>query len=322
MLNIKELRAKARESLKGNWMKLSLCMVLSSTIIAIISGVSIYTEKLNPILALLVGIVIAVAIFYLTLAFSMGVLLKTIHVARGEESNFFKETFTKGAKLGVDVVWALFKKYLLWILMICLGCILSAALGVICKYLSVIGVAVVIASLIKMMFISYDYFLIAYLKNDYPDKDMKEIMAKSKEIMYGNRSKVMVIPFTLLGWGILTCLAVSFVCFGFEQIWPSHAYLGITVSTIPVWGVFVRSALISFVTSFVAIYQMMTLYHFYKEQKPEEVFNEDYQKPETNSKKYIKIAVLLYVLSILFVVICAVAPALLISMTFNAVKPI
>lgn len=103
MLNIKELRAKARESLKGNWMKLSLCMVLSSTIIAIISGVSIYTEKLNPFLALLVGIVIAVAIFYLTLAFSMGVLLKTIHVARGEESNFFKETFTKGAKL--ELMW-------------------------------------------------------------------------------------------------------------------------------------------------------------------------------------------------------------------------
>ena len=63
---------------------------------------------------------------------------------------------------------------------------------------------------------SYEYKMIPYLLAEYPDMDRKEVFARSRDMMYGQKWNTFVLDLSFLGWSLLslcTCglLAIFYV---------------------------------------------------------------------------------------------------------------
>ena len=266
------------------------------------------------------------SVLFISIAGSYAVMIRTLHVARKEEkTNFFSDVFGEGMKHGFSCAWGIFKKIWYWILLMIVGYIVMFAgllpyilMGVadiftvpfagtdsladifssimgnmnpgLAIALIVVGFALTIFAAIKMMVASYKYFLVTYLKHDYPDKSTNELLENSKEMMDENKAKAFVIPFTFIGWLILSAICIGIVSYIFEVIWPPEVtWLGTSISTMPTWATILLQVIIYFIISFVTAYMQMTYAEFYLERNPLEIYNEDYVKPETNAKKYKKI---------------------------------
>ncbi len=107
--------------------------------------------------------------------------------------------------------------------------------------------------------------------------------------MDGNKAKAFVIPLTFIGWMLLSALCMAVVSVVFNLIWPPMVTFIGSVPTMPVWATVLMYVIVYFIFSFVLAYLQMTYAEFYLERNPLEIYNEDYVKPETNAKKYMKI---------------------------------
>lgn len=316
-MRIRELRAEARNALKGNLMKVALPL----------AGILIFNFLLGFGFEMLASkifrfnateLAIASVIFYIVvILFStilqFGIIKRIIKVSRNEESNFIKDTFSKeSVKASFSVLWGLIKKYAIWIVLLVVSVGLMASANssyalvepmisaaephdmsnmIYSAVASFIASIIYIIALIMIIITSYRYMLVYYLKHDYPDKPTKELFEKSRMMMRGNKAKALVIPITMIGWALLLMLVAVLLLVLLELIWPSEAYYFTTISTVPVWATILFTCLIYFLASLLTSYINMTYYQLYMEQKPLELYNDDYLKPETNAKKYIWIVV-------------------------------
>lgn len=342
-MRIKELRMKAREDLSGSWMKLVIPITVIMSVMTVLELVmnTISNSTMSPLGKSVIGIAIFIFICFFSISTAFGIIITSAKIARKEETNFLKDTFADGIKLGFSCVWELIKKTYGWILLYVLGFILmfvgataamvlgtdtqsviangvtlttlpmvyeynptSRIVGAICSF---IGIVLVIWALIKLVVKSYDYFIANYLKNDYREKPTKELFIKSKELMYGNRCKVLLTPVTFLGWFLLTVLVMIIPIMIFQLIWPPYQSVLGTISTIPLWGDIILNILLSFIMSWVIAYMFMTYYEFYMEQNPLEIYNEGFEKAPTD-KKYFKIALWLGIAVVsVYVILIAIA---------------
>ena len=291
-MRIKELRAKAREDLKGNWWSVVLPMFLYTAIVYLL-GVIPDLLKDGPT-KLIVGLLALAGIIIVAVAGSYAIVIRTLHIARKEEkTDFFSDVFGEGMRHGFSCAWGIFKKIWYWILIIFVGYIIMAigsatamvgglasssgpsAIGVVLVLLSF--AAIVFAS-IKMTIASYKYYIVTYLKHDYPEKSTDELLQKSEEMMDGNKAKAFVIPMTFFGWLILAAVCGALVSIIINLILP-----------ISIWTTVLVNLITYFISSFVTAYMIMTYCEFYLERNPLEIYNEGYEKPETNAPKYKKI---------------------------------
>jgi hypothetical protein len=58
---------------------------------------------------------------------------------------------------------------------------------------------------------TYEYRMIPYILADHPDMDTKDVFAKSKELMRGQKWKAFVLDLSFIGWEILSMLTLRIV---------------------------------------------------------------------------------------------------------------
>ena len=271
-MRIRELRAKAKEDSIGYKMKLVLPMFAISVITFLLEFIP---EKfLTGTAQDIVSIICAIIALIIAVGGAYAMIIRAIQVIRKEElSSFVSDTFGRGLKNGFACVWGIIKKTWYWILLLVVGyaLITFGVLGAMSMemvggissldpdslatsdpstsniILLLVGFVIVIFSAIKLTIASYRYFLVTYLRYDYPDKSINELLEQSDEMMAGNKAKAFVVPFTFIGWFFLSGLLSGVVAAVFEIIWPSQLILGVSVSTMPAWA----SILLEIITDFI-----------------------------------------------------------------------
>lgn len=358
-MRIRELRAEARNALKGNLMKVALPItgiLIFNFLLGL--GFEFLVEEVfdfDIALTMIVSLIFYVAViaFYSILQF--GIIKRVIKVSRNEESNFFADTFSgESVKASFSILWGFIKKYAIWVILMILPLISSAIFMVgayeftelntissinsvdtmqpqvgqivqiekisttVMEVLTWVASIFSIIAIVAICVISYRYMLVYYLKHDYPDKPTKELFKNSRMMMKGNKAKALVVPVTMIAWFFVLMIVVVILSVILEIIWPSKVYYFTTVSTVPVWANILFNCLIYFLTSLLTSYINMTYYQLYMEQKPLEIYNDDYLKPETNAKKYIWIVAGVVVSVVLiYFFICYLYMQLILSGAYN-----
>jgi uncharacterized membrane protein len=308
-MKIRELRAEARESLKGNYFKI----VWPLFIVYLISFACSYLYQnylygdMNGAGYLLSTFIYSILVAAITIPLWYGIIITVIKVARKEEVNFLSDTIAN-YKNAYYLFWNLLIKLFPFYILLIFSALLYFGgfylLNINKNYIILIGVSyfMYMASAIVLAIKALQYSLAYYLKYDYNNKDTKELFEKSKMLMKGNVSKMFVLPFTFVGWFILAIIPSSIAISIFDRIWAPIIQGERYISTAPLWAQGIEGLIIAFVISFVIAYFQMTMYHFYMEQNPLKIYEEGYVKPETNSKKYIWIMSIILSICILLII--------------------
>ena len=208
-----QLRANAREALKGKWGKAALLTLLYAIITFVIS----FVLKFIPVVGYIVDFVIALPMSY-------GLLVSFMKLKRGEEvsyTDFLTIGFSSFGK-----VWAVFGNMVLkmiipivliivFMIVMILGAggsmvgflsnsstaqVASAGFG----GLAIVGLIGYIFSFVYAIVKGYLYSLSYYILYDNVDKTGKEIVEESASLMKGNRWSFFWLGLTFIGWAILS----------------------------------------------------------------------------------------------------------------------
>ena len=235
-MRIRELKAEARNALKGNLLKIALPLFFISVLTYAFSmGINYLIWYIKePMIKFGASLMLYIVMFLFLNILQFGVVIRTIKISRNEESHYFRDTFFKeNVKSSFSVFWGLTKKYALWIILIFLPVIFTATTfansfeinslppGELGSMQSIDTTATTImrwlssmiayVAMVMLIVVTYRYMLTYYLKYDYPDKSTKELLEKSRMMMRGNKAKALTITFTLIGWFLLF-LIVVIVC--------------------------------------------------------------------------------------------------------------
>lgn len=227
-----QLRANAREALKGKWGKAALITL----IYVIITFVIQFVLSFIPVFG-------SIALFVISMPLSYGLLVTFVKLKRSEEvsyTDFFNFAFSKFGKVWSvfgNMVLKLIVPLILLVVSIMLmvfggaGAIVGAAFKTASATVGFSGITIIgligyIASLIYLVVKGYLYSLSYYILNDNPDKSGKEIVEESEKLMQGNRWNFFWLGLTFIGWTILSAftlyigmlwlmpyIMVTFVCF-------------------------------------------------------------------------------------------------------------
>jgi len=170
-----EIRTFAREILSGNWWNAVLAYLIYAGIFSVASSLQI-------IILIIAGpMAFGLTLYYLTLVRSnttdFNLLFKAFNFS-GKNLGLF------GRTLGV---------YLLTCLYIFLWTLLLIVPGIIA---------------------SYSYSMVLFIYVDNPEMGISETLRKSKEMMYGYKTKLFLLHLSFIGWGLLCILS-----FGIGFLW-------------------------------------------------------------------------------------------------------
>ena len=170
-----EIRKFAREILSGNWLNAVLAYLIYAGIFSVASSLQI-------IVLIIAGpMAFGLTLYYLTLIRSnttdFNLLFKAFNFS-GKNLGLF------GRTLGV---------YLLTCLYIFLWTLLLIVPGIIA---------------------SYSYSMVLFIYVDNPEMGISETLRKSKEMMYGYKTKLFLLHLSFIGWGLLCILS-----FGIGFLW-------------------------------------------------------------------------------------------------------
>lgn len=215
-----ELRANARESLKGKWGKAALITL----VYVIINWVISFILRFIPFIG---GILVTI----ISLPISFGLLVTFMKLKRNEEvtlTDFLNLGFSNFGK-----VWRVFGNLILKLIIPIILVIVSimvmtfsgigAGVGIAFNSTSattgftgliIVGLIGYIISLIYLIVKSYYYTLCFYILYDNPNKTGKEIVEESKKLMTGNRWSFFWLGLTFIGWAILAAFT-----FGIGMFW-------------------------------------------------------------------------------------------------------
>lgn len=232
-----ELRANAREALRGKWGKAALLTLFYGLVTFAITFLLNLVPIVGPIVQLIINLPI-----------SFGFLVTFMKLRRDEDvayTDFLSIGFSYFGK-----VWGVFGNMLLKMIVpvvLVIIFIVIFMVGVTGTFygmamlsvydthasasagfggLAVVGFIGYIASIIYAIVKGYLYSLSYYVLYDNPDKSGKEIVETSEEMMRGNRWSFFWLSLTFIGWTILSVftlyigflwlipyIMVSFVCF-------------------------------------------------------------------------------------------------------------
>lgn len=215
-----QLRANARESLKGKWGKAALITLVYMIIVYVISFV-----------LALIPVVGSIASYAISIPLSYGLIVVFVKLKRGEEVSyvdFLNFGFSKFGK-----VWGVFGNMILKLIVPVIlvvvsvmvivfggaGAIVGAAFDTASATVGFSGITIIgligyIASLIYLVVKGYLYSLSYFILNDNEEKTGKEIVEESEKLMRGNRWSYFWLGLTFIGWAILA----SFT-FGIGMLW-------------------------------------------------------------------------------------------------------
>lgn len=215
-----ELRAHARESLRGKWGKAAL---ITLVYLVINWGIGFVLGFIPFVGGLLVTIV--------SLPISYGLLVTFLKLKRNEEvsyADFLSLGFSNFKNVWLvfgNMILKLIIPIVLIIVFIMLMVFSGVGAGVSVAFksvgattgfagLTIIGVIGYIVSLIYLVVKSYYYSLSYYILYDNENKTAKEIVEESEKLMQGNRWRFFWLGLTFIGWAILAGLT-----FGIGMLW-------------------------------------------------------------------------------------------------------
>ena len=322
-MRIREMRKKAREALKGRWWQV-IPITLFIQILGLILGFGFsYLSTLasdntaiNIIISVgaLIGYIVYIAFVCVLSYVFVG---KTIKFNRGEDITFGNYLKTLPSNIGRALKVTIFnigyilKRIWMFLVLLVLSIVVAACFNnneTIVLITGIIFLISYIIAIVKGVIASFDYSLIYFLSNDYQDRQLKELFNKSKELMYGNRAKFLILPVTLIGWYILSMVPLYAGSIAINIIWTPISYFGQTFLTAPTWIIIVSQFLVLF-TAPVIVYILLTTTNFYEAFNPQEIFSEEYVKPEINSKKYVIVSSIIIGLPILLYIVLALVIA-------------
>jgi uncharacterized membrane protein len=174
-----ELRALARQQLKGNWGKAIIAVVIYLVITGIISRVTT---------ADVFGWILGILLFVLTGAWSAGILTYFVHLIRNQPLS---------PKLLFSQLQRLFPFFLLYLL--------------IAIYIVLWTLLLIIPGIIA----GFRYSLAFYLLIDHPEMTASEAINRSKEMMKGHKMKYFLLLLSFIGWYLLciVSLGIGFLWF-------------------------------------------------------------------------------------------------------------
>lgn len=220
-MKAKELRAMARNDLKGKWGKgalITLAFFLVTWLIAIVYNIFVST----PIA--IIGILLYIAVLP-PLGFSISV--QFFKLSNGEQVKAFDfvdwsiSNFAQSWKIALQIIKKLILPIILTI--VCLVVVTfftvagtaemlingptSMALQVTgILLIALIGYSVCIIWLsVKLLY----YVLVAYIMSDKSELTAKEIVEKSQELMKDHRWKLFCLVLSFMGWAILSALTLG-----------------------------------------------------------------------------------------------------------------
>jgi len=212
-----EIRKEAREALRGKWGK-AVCVVLAYMLISFIVG---FVEGLAGEGTILYNI-IDLAYVIVSVPLSFGLIISFMKLKRGEEVKafgFLKDGFSKFGK-SWGITWHTFVRLLLPIACLVLTIILMTVLillGSESIIITILGIALYIATLIYIVSRSFLYVLAYYIGYDKPELSSKECVKKSEKLMTGNRGNYFLLQLSFIGWAILAVLSL---CIGMLWLTP------------------------------------------------------------------------------------------------------
>lgn len=210
-----EIRKDARESLKGKWGK-ALCIVLVYVVFTFVLGFiqGLFSEKS------IFYMIMNIAVFIISVPISFGLTISFMKLKRSENVSafdFFKEGFSRFAKS-----WGIwlhtFLKLLLPIICVVLVILLMSGLMVANTVrsstsentaLTLVCVALYIVTLVYGVSRGLLYSLAYYIGYDNPELSSKECVAKSEDLMRGNRGNIFLLELSFIGWAILAVLSLG-----------------------------------------------------------------------------------------------------------------
>lgn len=225
MILASQIRANARETLRGRWGKAAL-VILVALLMTFLLG-------LLNVIPVLGGLIVTV----LGLPFSYGLTVTFIKFKRNEYftyTTFLSEGFANFKKL-IFVIIHMFLKLLPFILVLFLTIIItfitgytavssSSSLGL--SFLSLIASIVYLVVMILMAIKSLSFSLVFFILYDEPSLSAKEIVEKSISLMTNNRWRYFCLGLSFIGWAMLSAftfgigilfltpyMQISFICF-------------------------------------------------------------------------------------------------------------
>ena len=203
-----EIRAKAREALKGQWGKVILLLVIYFIITFVLSFVLAFIPFIG-----------AIVNYIITIPLVVGITASIMKIARREEFSYFEfvniaiELF--GKSWGV-VGHILLKMLLPVILLIVSIVLMGAGMGMAVlgetSTLAIIAILLYIVALVYVAVKGMLFYLANNILIDNPEMSTKDIVEKSASLMNGNRWKLICLELSFIGWAFLAGLTFGIGC--------------------------------------------------------------------------------------------------------------
>jgi len=193
-----DVRASARQQLKGAWGKMILAFFVYSLLVIPIPLIFadyrpiFYNPFQNPIADAIFNIIVLV----ISGAFSLGIAGLCLKRIRGEE--IFVKNIFDGFKRFLSSFLAMFFFLL---------------------FISLWSLLLIIPGIIKM----FGYYMVFFIMYDNPDIKPLEALKRSQDMMIGYKGKLFMLHLSFLGWFFLGCLTLGI---GFLWIMP-YFYLSL-----------------------------------------------------------------------------------------------
>ncbi len=175
----KEIRAEARESLKGNW----LIAIVVVVIVMVVSMVFSIAQKLTEGTDIYIFVSLAVTLFNLLIQtpLSFGMMVFFLKLIRNESPSIdsLAEGFRRWGKVVLLTLLVLIK-VLAWTLLL------------------------IVPGIVASLNYSQSYFILY----DNPDMSVSDVIKESIRLMHGKKWKWFVLGLSFIGWsllGVLTC---------------------------------------------------------------------------------------------------------------------
>ncbi len=200
-----EIKARAKESLKGNYWYAFGVSFLTSIITGIVSGLLSVIMELNPesyVISTLCSVLNIIALLFISLPVSTGLIKYYLNLANGETATVSDLAYAYRTNLG-NIILTLIKEAVFIILW---------------------SFLFVIPGIIK----TYQYFMIEYMVADNPELDRKRAFEITKAAMRGNKWRTFVLGLSFILWillGIVTCGIGFLFLEPYVQTVYSHYYL-------------------------------------------------------------------------------------------------
>ena len=200
-----ELKAQARETLKGKWMRAVVLTIIYTLVTIILS----YVLTLLGLVGSIINTIISPAI-------SFGILVSYIKISRNEETTYFsflEDGFSLLGKLW-GIVGHTLLKMILPIVLVIVGAAAMTFGAIAGESVALLGMIVYVTALIYLIIKSLAYTLTSYILNDEPSLKAKEIVEKSEQLMKGNKGRYILFSLSFIGWSIL-----AVITFGLGYFW-------------------------------------------------------------------------------------------------------